>query len=144
MPLILFDKLPLAKAVYICFQSRIMIRRIFALPFLALAFFARAQEKPLDMKMEFEEYDPPSSLVTDTHHIAKAKFPFVDIHNHQFQMPTMDLNGLIQNMDKMNMAVMTNLSGRGRGSAEHLQNSLQNVKDNFPNRFLVFTNLDFS
>lgn len=96
------------------------------------------------MKMDFEDYDPPSSLVVPEHRITKAKFPFVDIHNHQFGMPTMDLGGLISEMDKLNMAVMTNLSGRGRGSTEHLDNSLKNVKDHYPNRFLVFTNVDFN
>lgn len=104
---------------------------------------ANAQEKSLDMKMDFEDYDPPSTLVVPEHHITKAKFPFVDIHNHQFGMPTMDLGNLITEMDKMNMAVMTNLSGRGRGSTEHLENSLKNVKHNYPNRFLVFTNVNF-
>jgi len=110
---------------------------------LTATIFACAQERPLDMKMEFEDYDPPSSLVVSEHHIAKAKFPFVDIHNHQFGMPTMDLGNLIREMDKLNMAVMTNLSGRGRGSTDHLDNSLKNVKTNYPKRFLVFTNVDF-
>lgn len=110
----------------------------------ALGIAAYAQERPLEMKMDFEAYDPPSSLVVPEHHITKAKFPFVDIHNHQFGMPTMDLGNLIVEMDKMNMAVMTNLSGRGRGSTEHLENSLKNVKGHYPNRFLVFTNVDFS
>ncbi|MEQ8423731.1 MAG: amidohydrolase family protein, partial [Cyclobacteriaceae bacterium] len=105
---------------------------------------ACAQERPLDLKMEFEDYDPPSTLVVPEHHITKAKFPFVDIHNHQFGMPTMNLGNLVNEMDKLNMAVMTNLSGRGRGSTEHLDNSLKNVKDNYPKRFLVFTNVDFS
>lgn len=103
-----------------------------------------AQEKQLDMKMDFEDYDPPSSLVVPEHRITRAKFPFVDIHNHQYSMPTMNLNGLISEMDKMNMAVMTNLSGRGRGSTEHIENSIKNVKDHYPKRFLIFTNVDFS
>lgn len=122
-----------------------MTRR-FSLPvfFAITTFFACAQERPLDMKMDFEDYDPPSTLVVPEHRITKAKFPFVDIHNHQFGMPTMNLGNLIQEMDKMNMAVMTNLSGRGRGSTEHLENSLKNVKNNYPNRFLVFTNVDFN
>lgn len=110
---------------------------------LIFSFLACAQERPLDMKMDFEAYDPPSSLVVHEHHVTRAKFPFVDIHNHQFGMPTQDLGDLIKEMDKMNMAVMTNLSGRGRGSTEHLDKSLKNVKDHYPNRFLVFTNLDF-
>jgi len=103
-----------------------------------------AQEKPLDMKMDFEAYDPPSSLVVEEHIIRKAKFPFIDIHNHQFGMPTMDLSDLTKKMDELNMAVMVNLSGRGRGSTEHLEKSIENVKKQFPSRFIVFTNVEFT
>ena len=121
-----------------------MIKNV-TLFFLAMitSMLAYAQEQPLKMKMDFEDYDPPSTLVVPEHHITRARFPFVDIHNHQFGMPTMDLSNLITEMDNMNMAVMTNLSGRGRGNTEHLENSLKNVKENYPNRFLVFTNVDF-
>src|SRR3982750_4588009 len=64
---------------------------------------ATAQEKPLDMKMDFEEYDPPSSLVVEEHHLKRSKFPFIDIHNHQGNMNSADLSGLIKEMDKLNM-----------------------------------------
>ena len=37
---------------------------------------------------------------------------------------------------------MVNLSGRGRGSDEHLRNSLSNVHKNYPNRLIVFTNIN--
>jgi predicted TIM-barrel fold metal-dependent hydrolase len=104
---------------------------------------AYAQEKPLDMKMDFEEYDPPSSLVVPEHRLTKAKFPFIDIHNHQFSMPTQDLKELVQKMDELKMGVMVNLSGRGMGSTEHLEKSIANVKKQFPARFVVFTNLEF-
>jgi len=104
----------------------------------------RAQERPLDMKMDFEEYDPPSSLVVPEHHVTRAKFPFIDVHNHQFNMPTQDLNDLLKEMDKLNMAIMVNLSGRGRGSTEHLDKSLENAKKTNPKRLVVFTNMDFA
>src|SRR5438105_15728604 len=93
------------------------------------------QDKPLDMKMDFEEYDPPSSLVVEEHRLSKAKFPFIDIHNHQGDMGS-DLSKLVADMDKLNMAVMNNLSGRGfssngpadfSGSDEHLKKSLDNI-----------------
>ncbi len=144
MPLIHFSQPGLIKAVYICFKTPQMNRVCFLFLLLVNTTIVLAQERPLDMKMEFEEYDPPSSLIVPEHRITKAKFPFVDIHNHQFRMPTMNLNELIQEMDQLNMAVLTNLSGRGRGDTEHLDKSLQNVKDNFPSRFLVFTNVDFN
>ena len=95
-------------------------------------------------EMGFEEYNPPSTLVVPEHPLTKAKFPFIDVHNHQFSMPTQDLSELIDEMDKLNMAVMVNLSGRGRGSDEHLQNALKNVHDNYPNRLIVFTNINLS
>src|SRR5688572_1740129 len=97
-----------------------------------------------ELRMDFEEYDPPSTLVVPEHVLTRSKYPFIDVHNHQFGMPTQDLSGLIAEMDKLNMAVMVNLSGRGRGTAEHLEKSIENAKKNFPNRFIVFTNMDFS
>ena len=95
-------------------------------------------------KMDFEDYDPPSTLVVPEHQITKAKFPFIDVHNHQFRMPTQNLNNLVAEMDKLNMAVMVNLSGRGRGSEKHLFGALDNVKKTAPNRFIVFTNIDLN
>jgi predicted TIM-barrel fold metal-dependent hydrolase len=95
-------------------------------------------------EMGFEEYNPPSTLRVPENPVTKAKYPFIDVHNHQFSMPTQDLSKLIADMDKLNMAVMVNLSGRGRGSDEHLSNALKNVHDNYPNRLIVFTNIDLN
>ena len=103
-----------------------------------------AQEKPLDMKMDFEDYDPPSSLVVEEHRLTRSKFPFIDIHNHQGNMPTSDFKDLIAAMDKLNMAIMVNLSGRGfGGSGDHLERSIENIKSKYPSRFVLFTNVDF-
>ena len=62
-------------------------------------------------RMDFESYNPPSTLVVPQHKLTKAKFPFIDVHNHQEEMPSMDLSTLTTEMDKMNMKVMVNLSG---------------------------------
>ena len=94
--------------------------------------------------MEFEEYNPPSTLKVPEHAVTKARYPFIDVHNHQFSMPTQDLSQLVEEMDKLNMMVMVNLSGRGRGSRTHLSGALNNVHKNYPNRFIVFTNIDLS
>lgn len=109
-----------------------------------------AQEMPA-----FHEYDPPSTLKVPEHPITRAKYPFVDVHNHQFQMPDQDLGELIREMDKLNMAVMVNLSGRGFRrvetadgnvtydvrEGEYLRRSVENVERNAPRRFVVFTNI---
>jgi uncharacterized protein len=112
---------------------------------LMMSMFGFSQEKPLDMKMDFEDYDPPTTLVVEEHHLTRSKFPFIDIHNHQGNMNTVDLSGLIKEMDKLNMGVMVNLSGRGfRSSGDHLEKSIDNIKKQFPNRFVLFTNIDLT
>ena len=40
--------------------------------------------------MDFEDYGPPSTLIVPEHPIQKAKYPFIDVHNHQWRMPDMD------------------------------------------------------
>ena len=63
-------------------------------------------------KMSFEEYNPKSTLVVPGKIIKKAKFPFIDVHGHQYRMPTQDLTAVIKAMDTLNMGIMVNLSGR--------------------------------
>ena len=121
------------------------VKKIFSLfVFAIVQTCAFAQEKALDLKMDFEDYDPPSTLVVPEHPLTRAKFPFIDVHNHQWNMPTQDLTELTKIMDQLNMAVMINLSGRGRGSTDYLDKTLENVKKTQPKRFIVFTNMDFS
>ena len=114
-----------------------MTRTLALIP-IVFSFIANAQSSD---KMDFEKYNPTSTLVVPEHKLTKAKFPFIDVHNHQFNMPTMDLNTLIKEMDKLNMKVMVNLSGQSGNSIER---SVKNIKDNFPKRFIVFANVDFS
>ena len=91
--------------------------------------------------MDFEKYDPPSSLVVPEHKITRAKFPFVDVHNHQSNMATQNLKELTTAMDKLNMVVMVNLSGQ---SGEAITKSVANINANAPKRFIVFANINFS
>ena len=90
--------------------------------------------------MSFEDYSPISSLVTDVNNPKKAKFPFVDIHNHQFDMPLKNLADLVTEMDSLNMAFMVNLSGF-RGN--YLNMCLDNIKKSAPTRLGVFVNLNW-
>ncbi len=91
-------------------------------------------------EMGFEEYNPKSTLVVPGHEVSKAKFPFIDVHSHQRSMSPKSLKGLIADMDTMNEAVMVNLSG---GSGSDLQEKIDNIKETYPNRFVVFANVDF-
>ncbi len=116
------------------------------------AYCAHAQQ------MDMENYNPKSTLVVKEHLIKKAKYPFVDVHNHQWDMPTQDLKALLSDMNSLNMVVMVNLSGRSfdifhddyggqnmqNAGVDKLNRSLENVKNNAKGRILIFTNIDFS
>jgi len=90
--------------------------------------------------MDVEEYSPISTLIVPEHKPTRAKFPFIDVHNHQFSMPIQNLDKLVAEMDELNMKVMVNLSGfRGK----YLEWSLDNVNKKYSNRFVLFLNINF-
>ena len=97
--------------------------------------------------MDIEEYSPRSTLIIPENIITKAKYPFVDVHNHIWNMPIKDLSDIVKEMDEMNMGFIINLSGSGIGTQalrnEYFSKSISNIKDNFPNRFGLFVNVDF-
>jgi hypothetical protein len=35
-------------------------------------------------QMDWESYDPPSTLVVPENPVTRAKFPFIDVHSHQY------------------------------------------------------------
>ncbi|WP_232520865.1 amidohydrolase family protein [Flagellimonas nanhaiensis] len=105
-----------------------------------LAFFF-SNFSGISQEMGFEEYNPTSTLKVSENPVERAKFTFIDVHSHQFRMATQDLSTLIRDMDQLNMGIMVNLSG---GSGKELRDKLKNVNTHYPNRFVVFANVDFS
>lgn len=108
--------------------------------------YAKQRPKGSPTKMGFEEYNPVSTLIVPEHKPTKAKFPFVDVHNHQWRMGNQNLNALAAKMTELNMKVMVNLSGRGwnRNGDRFLAKVMNNVKTSrHTNRFIVFTNISF-
>jgi len=98
--------------------------------------------------MSFEDYDPPSSLKVKESIIKKAKYPFVDVHSHQWDMPLKNLDKLAAEMDEINMAYLINLSGSvGKWQPIrdiYFSQSIRNIKKNQPERFGLFVNIDFN
>lgn len=92
--------------------------------------------------MTVEAYEPRSTLVVPEHPVSSARFPFVDVHLHlNARMPREDLDQLVRDMDRLNLAVGVNLSG---GSGERLAAQIQAFEAAYPGRFVVFANVDFS
>ena len=102
--------------------------------------------------MDIGDYSPISTLVVSETPTYKSKFPFVDVHSHHWDMPVKDLSKLVTEMDSLNMAYLINLSGSGFGAFSgkqelmdlNLTKSLENVNENYPDRFGVFLNLDLA
>jgi len=118
-----------------------LIRLSFALLFIGgLTYYVIDKIQEKKNLMDIEEYSPKSTLVVPQNQVKRAKYPFIDVHNHQFDMPLKDLSQLVTEMDSLNMAFLINLSGfRGL----YLQQSLKNVKKHAPTRFGLFVNIDF-
>jgi uncharacterized protein len=96
----------------------------------------------LAQTMSIEDYKPKSTLVVPQHQVTRAKYPFIDVHNHQnSQMPVAQLDKLVKDMDGINLQVMVNLSG---GYGDTLEKGVANMKGHYKNRFVVFANIDFT
>jgi predicted TIM-barrel fold metal-dependent hydrolase len=93
-------------------------------------------------EMTIEEYEPRSTLVTPQNTITRARYPFIDVHNHQRRLSSAaDVAALIRDMDQINMRAMVNLSG---GFGERLKRSVDVLGEYYGKRFVVFANIDFS
>ena len=109
---------------------------------LFIAITAFAQETPQPATMNFEDYEPKSTLVVPEHPRTRAKFPFIDIHNHQPRnMSPAEVAKLVADMDRIGMAVMNNLSG---GSGDALKQGIATFQGEYPKRFVAFANIDFA
>lgn len=110
---------------------------------LALAVLASPCGAPLHgQELTVEEYEPRSSLVVPSTPVPRARFPFVDVHNHQGGALTpARVDSMVAAMDRLNLAVMVNLSG---GTGDSLATRIRATEGRHPGRFATFANLDFT
>lgn len=108
-----------------------------ALPLTLLALIAPARPAAAQ-EMSFEEYSPRSTLKVPGAAVTRARFPFIDVHNHINGAVTPErVDGIVAAMDELNMAVFVNLSG---GSDARLRDVIAGTKGRHPDRFVVFAN----
>lgn len=121
-----------------------MTKFIFTLTLVFVLSFSNAQD------LTFEEYDPVSTLVVPENPVQRAKFPFVDMHSHQWNVTKEKVEQLVKEMDEINMGTMINLSGRGWSQdpnydgTEYLNSMIRRFNGEAPGRFIVFTNINFN
>jgi uncharacterized protein len=97
------------------------------------------------MTLLLKDYDPKSMLHAAVHETPRAKFPVIDVHNH-----VDDASGhgdvippaeVIRRMDSANVEKIVILTG---GWGEKLQVVLDKMVKPYPNRFIIFTQMDWS
>src|SRR5258706_12374440 len=77
-----------------------------------ILFAALSCSLALAQTMTIEEYQPKSTLVVPQHPIKRARYPFIDVHNHQSRcLKPERVDKLVSDMDALNLRVMVNLSG---------------------------------
>ena len=87
------------------------------------------------------DYRPKSTVVADEHPVPRAKYPVVDIHNHQ-GVNAENAERLVKEMGELNLRVMVNLSG---GSGDRLMQNLEFIKNSpHKDRFRLFANVAFN
>ncbi len=99
------------------------------------------QRETSDLVMDFEKYEPTSTLVVPGKEITRAKYPFIDVHSHHREFTVSRLKELTKEMEELNMGAMVNLSG---GSGASIKNSVSAVRELKSDKFMVFANVDFS
>ncbi|MBK9171250.1 MAG: amidohydrolase family protein [Bryobacterales bacterium] len=110
----------------------------------ALAQSPRRRPEPAgdpNLVMTIDEYEPRTGVVLPQNPVTRARYPFVDAHNHQNRCTGDCLDRLVAEMDKLNLRLMVNLSG---GYGDNLRRNLAAQKQRFPDRFAIFANLDFN
>jgi predicted TIM-barrel fold metal-dependent hydrolase len=93
-----------------------------------------------------KDYDPKSILHAAVHETSRAKFPVIDVHNH-VNDPFGDGSGKIspaeavRRMDSANVRQIVILTGMW---GEKLQDVIDKMVKPYPDRFIVFTQIDWS
>jgi predicted TIM-barrel fold metal-dependent hydrolase len=87
------------------------------------------------------DYRPKSTVVADEHLVPRARFPVIDIHNHQ-NVNAGNVDRLLTEMDDLNLRVMVNLSG---GSGDRLAQNVEFIRSSpHKDRFRLFANVSFN
>lgn len=100
-----------------------------------------APNEKKELSMTIEDYEPKSTLKVPVNLVTRAKYPFIDIHNHQSLTPDPEkLAQTVKDMEALNMYAMVNLSGSW---GEKLAQGVKNTTGRYPTKFIVFANINF-
>ncbi len=90
------------------------------------------QAQPPAGGLDVREYEPRPSLVVPQNPRTRAKFPFIDVHNHpRFPMPPEQAKKLVAGMDALNLRIVGSLFVRG-GNGEPLRRAVKSAAQMAP------------
>jgi uncharacterized protein len=98
-----------------------------------------------NMTLLLKDFDPKPMLHVPSHEIARAKFPVIDVHNHVNdpggvhgeEIPAAEV---VRRMDQMNVQKIVILTGQW---GEKLQGLIDKMVKPYPDRFVVFAQIDY-
>jgi predicted TIM-barrel fold metal-dependent hydrolase len=114
-----------------------MFRHLSLLALLAFASCSLGQQN-----ITLEEYAPKSTLVVPQHIVRRAKYPFIDVHNHQYDTSPGHLRQLLRDMDSLNMRILVD-SPVNDGCCKWVQAAVANIGTVSRDCFAAMTNIDF-
>lgn len=97
------------------------------------------------MTLLLKDFDPKSMLHAAEHAVPRAKFPVIDVHNHVndadgIHGDLVPADELVRRMDRANIRKIVILTGMW---GEKLQRVLDQMVKPYPDRFIVFTQIDW-
>lgn len=119
-------------------------------------FIVLSLQSAFSQTMSFEEYEPISTLVVPEHVVTHAKYPIIDVHSHHWRLTPAYLDSVVADMDKLNLGVLVNLSGRGLALITHPEKRDLAAEEKFflggmktiakvcPDRMITFTNISYA
>jgi predicted TIM-barrel fold metal-dependent hydrolase len=107
------------------------------------------QEAPTqnaEKNLLLRDFKPVSMLHVPVHNVDRARFPVIDIHNHLNDARSagrghQDPEKLVQMMDRLNLQKIVILTGAW---GDRLQRVVDEMVKRYPDRFVVFTQIDWS
>jgi predicted TIM-barrel fold metal-dependent hydrolase len=107
--------------------------------------YAADPDASKNMTLLLKDFDPKPMLHVPVHGIARAKFPVIDVHNHVNdpggihgeEIPAAEV---VRRMDQMNVQKIVILTGQW---GEKLQGLIDKMVKPYPERFVVFTQIDY-
>lgn len=97
---------------------------------------------PFPSDLTLAAYDPHTTLAVPQHPIWRPKFPVIDLHSHT-QQSKLTVDEIVRIMDDAGVKIVVDLGGNWGWDGERLDRHIKAYRLKYPERFIVFTNIDF-